>query len=95
MDKIADSPANKISVTMNPSLPVVDSLPAWLQHGSKVTYNHAGEFHKGFIMIGRDGAARFSCQYQRSSKEESWGVTLPNLITEWPGMSIDNIIQPT
>ena len=71
MDEIADSPANKTTVALNPSLPIVDSLPAWLQHGSKVTYNHAGEFHKGFIMIGRDGAARFSCRRQRSSKEES------------------------
>ena len=57
MDKIADSPANKTSTALNPSLPVVDSLPAWLQHGSKVTYNYAGEFHKGFIIIGCDGGA--------------------------------------
>ena len=49
MDEIADSPANKTTVALNPSLPIVDSLPAWLQHGSKVTYDHAGEFHKGFI----------------------------------------------
>ena len=95
MDEIATLPANKTSVTLNTSLPNVDSLPVWLQHGSKVIYDHAGEFHKAFIMIGHDGAARFSCHRQRSAKEESWGVALPNLITEWPGMSIDNIIQPT
>ena len=95
MDKIADSLANKTSTTLNPSLPVVDSLPAWPQHGSKATYEHAGEFHKGFIMIGRDGGARFSCRRQRCAKEESWGVALPNLITKWPSTSVEKIIQPT
>ena len=61
MDTIVDYPINKTRVDPNPSLPVIESLPAWLQHGFKVTYDHAGEFHKGFIMIGRDGTARFSC----------------------------------
>ena len=28
MDEIADSPANKTNTTLNPSLPVVNSLPA-------------------------------------------------------------------
>ena len=46
-------------------------------------------------MIGRDGGDRFSCRRQRSAKEESWGVALPNLITEWPSMSVENAIQPT
>ena len=95
MDEIADSPANTPSVAPNPSLATVDSLPAWLQHNAKVTFDHAGEFHKGFIMIGRDGTARFSCRRQRTAKEESWGVNLPNLVAEWPGMAVDNVIQPT
>ena len=95
MDEIADSPANKTSTTLNPSLPVVESLPALLQHGSKVTYDYACELHKGFSMIGRDGGVQFSCRSQRSAKEESSGVALPNLITEWPSMSVKNIIYPT
>ena len=95
MDEIADSPANKTSTTLNPSLPVVESLPALLQHGSKVAYDYACELHKGFSMIGRDGGVQFSCRSQRSAKEESSGVALPNLITEWPSMSVKNIIYPT
>ena len=70
MDAITNSPINKTRVTPNPSLPIVESLPAWLQHGFKVTYNHAGKFHKDFIMIDCDGVARFSCRHQRSSKAE-------------------------
>ena len=46
-------------------------------------------------MIGRDGAAHFFCRSQRYPKDESWGVDLPNLITEWPNLSCKNIIQPT
>ena len=48
MDVIADSPINKTRVAPTPYLPFLDSLPAWLQHGCKVTYDHAGDFHKGF-----------------------------------------------
>ena len=70
MDAIADSPINKTRFAPNPYLLVINSLPAWLQHGCKVTYDHSGEFHKGFIMIGCDGAACFSCWRQRSSKAE-------------------------
>ena len=81
MDAITDFPINKTRVDPNPYLPVIESLPDWLQHGCKVTYDHTGEFHKSFIMIGRDGAARFSYRRQRSSKAELWGVTIPNLVT--------------
>ena len=48
MDVIADFPINKTRGAPTPYLPVLDSLPAWLQHGCKVTYDHAGDFHKGF-----------------------------------------------
>ena len=95
MDEIADSPINKTAVSPSPSLPILDSLPSWLQHGSKVTYDHGGEFHKGFIMVLPDGTARFSCRRQRSSRQESWGVDLPNLIRDWPTMSVDNILLPS
>ena len=57
MDDLVDSPINKTQSVPNPSLSLVDSLPAWLQHGSKVTYDHRGEFHKGFIVILADGTA--------------------------------------
>ena len=87
-------PHLKNRVAPNPYLPVIDSLPAWIHHGCKVTYNHTGEFHKGFIMIGRYGTAHFSCRRQRSSKAESWGVDIPNLVTEWPSLSCENIIHP-
>ena len=64
MDGITDFPAKKTSVALNLFLPLVDSLPAWLKNDSKVTYDHPTEFHKGFLVIGYDGAASFSCHHQ-------------------------------
>ena len=72
MDKIADSPINKTRSAPTPSLPLINSLPSWLQHGCKVTYNSGSEYHKGFIMISGDGTARFSCQ-RRSPPEPNRG----------------------
>ena len=46
-------------------------------------------------MIRPNGVARFSCRRQRSSKAESWGVDLPNLVREWPTLCCDNVLQPT
>ena len=46
-------------------------------------------------MILADGTARFSCRRQKSSRTESWGVALPNLVTKWPSLNCDNILQPT
>jgi hypothetical protein len=46
-------------------------------------------------MIGRHGTAQFSCHQHNSPIEESWGVTLRNIIAEWPSLSAENITQPT
>ena len=95
MNELADSPINKTRLSPTPSLPIITRLPAWLQHGKKVTYDHNGEFHKSFIQITTDGTARFSCRRQKSSKTEFWGVALPNLVAEWPSLNCDHILQPT
>ena len=95
MDELIDFPINNTRLVANPSLPHIASLPAWLQHGSSVTYNHEGEFHKGFIVILADGTAHFSCRSQNSARTKSWGVTLPNLVTEWLALNCDHVLQPT
>ena len=46
-------------------------------------------------MIDCDGATHFYCRRHSSSKTESWGVNTPKLVTEWPSLSCNNIIQPT
>ena len=96
LDELAASPANQAAVQRSkPDLPEVASLPVWLQHGSKVTFDKDGEFHKGFIIMSPNGVPRFSCRRQMSSREESWGVNLPNLLTEWPMLTQDNTLIPS
>ena len=46
-------------------------------------------------MILANGTDRFSCRRQKSSRTESWEVALPNLVTKWPSLNCDNILQPT
>ena len=94
MDELADTPANKY-IPVDCSLPMVTSLPVWLQHKSKVSMFKDGEYHKGFIIQASDGTHRFSCRRQLNSRTEEWGVDLPNFNTSWPRMSCDNIMLPS
>ena len=95
MDELADSPANKTESVADPSFPTVNGIPVWLQHNCKVTYDHAGEFHKSFFMMGDDGNMRFSCRRQKSAKREVWGQVIPNFARDWPRLIADHIIQPS
>lgn len=94
MDALADTPANKV-VDTSSVLPSVTSLPIWLQHGSKVSMFKDDEYHKGFIIMASDGTFRFSCRRQLSSRQESWGVNLPDFATAWPRLTCDNTLLPS
>ena len=94
MDELSETPANK-SVNSRSALPMVDSLPIWLQHKSKVSMFRDGKYHKGYIVMSSAGSFRFSCRRQMSSRQESWGVNLPNFESDWPRLTCDNILLPT
>ena len=52
-------------------------LPQFLQVGEKITFEHDGQYHKGYH--GRkDGAYRFSYKRDPRCKHEELGVTLPS-----------------
>ena len=95
MDILADTPANSSAKQSSPSLLEVESLPVWLQHGRKVTYRKDNEYHKGFIIMQGNGTPRFSCRRQLSARQESWGVDLPNLLSDWPLLTQDNGLIPS
>ena len=71
MDEIADLPANKKESIADPSHLAVNGVLVWLQHNCKVTFDHKGEFHKGFLKMGKDGNMHFSCRRQQSAKSKS------------------------
>lgn len=95
MDELAITPANK-SIPVPSATPMVTSLPVWLQHKSKVSMlNDSGDYDKGFIIMSSDGKYRFSCRRQLSSRQESWGVELPDFAASWPRLTCDNILLPS
>ncbi len=71
---------------MIPSPPVREDTPAasnnlllpFLQLNSKITYEHDGQCHKGFLGI-RNGVYWFMYKSHVNKHKEDWGVDLPNL----------------
>jgi len=54
-------------------------LPPFLWVGSRITYEHDGEYHKGFLARNTDGTYQFSFKTHVRKKSEDWGVNIPNL----------------
>jgi hypothetical protein len=68
------------------------SVPSWIGTEKKITYNHAGEYHKGFLEFTDDHTWRFSCR-QRNGIEK-WGVELPDLTRHFQSFIDDGTIVP-
>jgi hypothetical protein len=84
-----------------PSPPVRDEptagssnlLPPFLQLNSKITYEHDGHFHKGFLGI-RNGIYQFIYKSHVNKHKEDWGINLPNLPQTWVDLCIESILLP-
>jgi hypothetical protein len=93
-----DSSTIRVPLSMMPSLlpkPPVDIdvlcssnllLPPFLQLNNKITYEHRGQYWKGYLSK-KDGTYRFSYKRHPNSKNEEWGVDLHNLPTIWIDMT--------
>ena len=69
-------------------------LPPFLQPGCKITYEHEGQLHKGFLGQSQDGVFRFSFKSHINKKSEDWGVPLPNLPTTWQELCVEGVLIP-
>ena len=72
----------------------ISGLPHDLQPNCKVTMDHNGAFHKGYLV--HDAATGFSFEYRRhprASKPE-WTVPLPNFLLNWPTLMADDVLFP-
>jgi hypothetical protein len=68
-------------------------LPPFLCLNSKITYEHKGQYHKGFL--GKtDGIYRFLFKSHAIKRKEEWGVNLPNLPTTWVDLCVEGILVP-
>jgi hypothetical protein len=68
-------------------------LPPFLQLNSKITFDHDGQYHKGYLGQ-RDGVYWFSFKSHINKQKEEWGVPLPNLASTWVALCVDGILIP-
>jgi hypothetical protein len=80
---------------VSPSIPSgTDALlPPFLQLNSQITFEHGGQFHKGFLGQ-RDGVYQFSFKSHVNKRKEEWGVPLPNLPSTWIVLCVGGILIP-
>jgi hypothetical protein len=60
---------------------------------SKITYEHDGQYHKGFLDR-RQGVYRFIFKSHVNKRKEEWGIDLPNLPTTWVNLCVEGILVP-
>jgi len=60
---------------------------------SKITYEHDGQYHKGFLGK-RDGVYRFIFKSHANKRKEEWEVSLPNFPTNWVDLCVEGILVP-
>jgi hypothetical protein len=69
-------------------------LPVFLSNGSKVTLDHNGTFHKGFLHYSREGGFQFQVKRNLRSTKVDFVVPLPDFKRTWSQLIGDNILLP-
>ncbi len=92
-------PASEMSSLIpKPSTNPSDSshlLPPFLHLNSKITYEHDGQYHKGYLSKSQDGVYHFSYKLHVNKKFEDWGVPLPNLTSNWHELCMEGLLLPS
>jgi transposase InsO family protein len=71
-----------------------DSLPYILKRNSKITLDHQGAFHKGYLDHTFEGGFVFAYKRAPNAKKPLWTVPLPDFSRQWYSMVAENIIIP-
>ena len=66
----------------------------FLQIGSRITLEHDGEYHKGFLACSTSGTYRFSFKTHFKKKSEDWRVDIPNLLFTWVDLCTEGVLLP-
>ncbi len=69
-------------------------LPPFLSINSRITYEHDGTYHKGFLSCKPCGTYDFSFNTHVKKKSEDWDVDLPNLLFNWADLCTKGILIP-
>jgi hypothetical protein len=71
-------------------------VPLFLQLNSKITFEHEGQYLKGFLGQ-RDGVYCFifKSHVNKRKEKEDWSIPLPNLPTTWVDLCIKGVLLPS
>ena len=67
-------------------------LPPFLCLNSKITFEHEGQYHKGYLSKTPDGPYCFSYKSHINKKQPNWMIPLPNLTSNWQDLCMDGIL---
>jgi hypothetical protein len=82
-----------LPVTLDDSDPAASLLPPFLRLNSKITFEHEGQYHKGFLGL-REGFYCFIYKSHINKRKEDWSVPLPNLLTTWVNLCVEGVLLP-
>ena len=88
-------PPPLISPTSSPE-PSLDQaaslLPPFLAVSSRITHEHNGTYHKGYLVGKPCSTFRFSFKTRFKKKHEDWCVDLPDLLFNWVDLCTEGIL---
>jgi hypothetical protein len=91
-------PASKMdSLIPKPNVNMLDSshlLPPFLHINSKITFEHEGQYHKGFLTQAPNGVYCFSYESHINKKHPDWSISLPNLTSNWHDLCLQGVLVP-
>ena len=70
------------------------SLPVILQRNAKVTLDHNGAFHKGYLQHTPDAGFAFVVRRNPRSLRVDWSVPLPDFKQRWTTLVGENVLVP-
>jgi len=77
-----------------PADSLLEGIPHCLHPHSKVTMDHNGTFHKGYIHVTPEGGFQFAVRRNARSSKIDWTVPLPNFKQPWTTLMGDDILFP-
>ena len=69
-------------------------LPHDLQPNSKVTFDHNGAFHKGYLIHSQEHGFSFEYCHHPQATYPEWAVPLPNFLLSWPTLMAEDLLFP-
>jgi hypothetical protein len=91
---IPSPPVSRVGLHKTSSHNNSSLLPPFLQVGNCITYEHDGEYHKGFLTCNTSDTYCFSFKTHIKKKSEDWGVDIPNLPFTWVDLCTEGVLLP-